>query len=168
MLEELSPFRAPSHPHTYPLATHPPTHAFGSSLLSRPHPKASERCPNLQQKVRSTSLHSPRRVASRCPSLVQRSYTTSQKCLQKPHDPSRLAPRGGELEELPAFLHQTSGTMLPFVGSKLLHHKSEMLAKTKGSKQTCSSRGELFELPFELLATHTPTPSPPTHPPYHT
>ena len=149
-----------------PIATHTPTQAFGSSLLSRPPPKASERCPKLHQRIRSTSPHPHRRVASCCLSLVQRSCTTSQKCMQKPSDPSRLAPRGGELEELPSFLHQESGIMLPFVGSKLLHHKLEIHAKTKRSKQTFSSRGELCEeLPSPLTVTHTPTPSPPTHPP---
>ena len=126
--------------------THPPKPS-GAPCFRGHHPKAPQRCPNLLQQLRSTSLHSPRRVASRCPSLLQRSYTTTQKCLQKPRDPSRRAPRAGELQEPPAFLRQTSGTMLPFVGSKRLHRKSELHAKTKGSKQTCSSRGELFELP---------------------
>ena len=126
---------------------------------------ASERCPKLAQKLRSTSAHPHRRLASCCLSLLHRSYTTTQKCMQKPSDPSRLAPRGGELDGLPSFLHQESGIMLPFVGSKLLHHKSEMHAKTKRSKQTFSSRGSSSSSLHPFPVTHTPTPSPPTHPP---
>ena len=56
--------------------------------------------------------------------------------------------------------------MLPFVGSKLLHHKSEMHAKTKRSKQTFSSRGSSARSslhPSQSL-THPPHRHPHTHP----